>query len=314
MSFLREAILLKGLFMEQPGVITEIKKFATHDGPGIRSTVFLKGCPLRCTWCANPETQMPNLQVYYIAKRCKSYGGCVDVCPENSISMDDELRIDRSKCKLCMKCVRECPHGAYRQVGMQSTVAEVVKEVEKDRPFYGKDGGITLSGGEPLFQPRFTLALLKSCREREISTVLDTCGFSPSDVVEECMAYTDLVLLDIKHMDTVQHKRATGVDNNLILRNAEIMARMTRVRISLPLIPGYNDSSSNLSETARFAVSLGIEHVDINPFHVLGKDKYTYLGLEPPYKQYGSITKHDLSRAEGIFEEFGIKVTVGRMM
>jgi pyruvate formate lyase activating enzyme len=300
--------------MEQTGTITEIKKFATHDGPGIRSTVFLKGCPLRCTWCANPETQMPYLQLYYIAKRCKHYGECVNICPEGSISVDDEHKIDRSTCKRCMKCAQECPHGAFRQVGMQSTVADVMKEIEKDIPFYGKQGGITLSGGEPLFQSEFAVSLLKRSREKKISTVLDTCGYAPSDVVEEAMAYTDLVLLDIKHMDSLHHKQATGVDTALILHNAEIMARMTRVRVSLPLIPGFNDDRCNLSETARFVVSLGIDHIDINPFHMLGTDKYICLGLESPYTHMSSVKQQDLSGAKEIFQGFGLKVTVGRMM
>jgi pyruvate formate lyase activating enzyme len=300
--------------MDHPGVITEIKKFATHDGPGIRSTVFLKGCPLRCEWCANPETQMLYLQLYYIAKRCKQYGECVNICPEGAISIDREHKVDRSKCTCCMKCVQECPHGAFRQVGMRTTVADVMKEIEKDMPFYGREGGITLSGGEPLFQPEFAVSLLKRCKERKISTVLDTCGFAPSDVVIEAMAHTDLALLDIKHMDTAQHKQATGVDNHLILQNAEIMARMTRVRISLPLIPGFNDSAFNLSETAKFVSCVGIDHVDINPFHILGSDKYICLGLDSPYKQIGTVKQHDLSRAKEIFEKFGIKVTVGRMM
>jgi len=300
--------------MEQTGIITEIKKFATHDGPGIRTTVFLKGCPLRCTWCANPETQLPYPQLYYMPRRCKEYGGCVSICPEGAISMDTEHKLDRSACTRCMKCVQGCPNGAFRQVGMLTTVADVMKDIEKDIPFYGKEGGMTLSGGEPLFQPAFAIALLKSCRERKISTVLDTCGYAPSDVVEGAMRYTDLVLLDIKHMDSVQHRQATGVDNDLILQNAEIMARMTDVRISLPLIPGFNDSRFNLSETARFVISLGIDHVDINPLHVLGTDKYLCLGLESPYTQMSSIKKHDLSRAKEIFEELGIKVTVGRMM
>ena len=300
--------------MGRGGIVTEIKKFATHDGPGIRSTVFLKGCPLRCAWCSNPETQKPYPELYYLARRCKGYGGCVAACPQGAVGLENDHRIDRSRCTRCMVCVRECPHGAFRQVGMFMTADDVVKEVEKDRPFYGKDGGITLSGGEPLFQPEFALALLRGCKEKQVSTVLDTCGYAPSHIVEEAMACTDLVLLDIKHMDTVRHKQATGVGNELILRNAELMSHRTRVRVSLPLIPGFNDSVFNLSETARFVCSIGIEHIDINPFHILGKDKYVCLGLESPYAQIDSIQKEDLSRAKEIFEGLGLKTTVGRMM
>lgn len=298
----------------QFGIITEIKKFATHDGPGIRSTIFLKGCPLRCQWCANPETQMPYPQLYYVGKRCKQCGECLSVCPEGAISGDNEARVDRSKCSRCMKCAQECPHGALKQVGVRMSDSDVMREIEKDIPFYGKEGGMTLSGGEPLFQIEFALSLLRSCKEKQISTVLDTCGYAQPHVVEEVAAYTDLVLLDIKHMDSAKHKQATGVGNDMILENARVMSRMTRVRISLPLIPRFNNSESNLSKTAEFVNSIGIEHVDINPFHILGRDKYICLGLESPYAQISSIQKHDLSVAKEIFERFGLKTTVGRMM
>ncbi len=303
-----------GIEMADKGMVTEIKKFATHDGPGIRTTVFLKGCPLHCRWCSNPETIAPHAQLYFLPKRCKSYGGCVESCPEGAISMDMIAKIERAKCTLCMKCIDECPNGAFRQIGELMSLDGIMKEIAKDIPFYGKDGGVTLSGGEPLYQPGFTLAIFKKSRELGISTVLDTSGFADTEIVREVLGYTDMVLLDIKHMDTELHRQGTGVDNALILENARIMASMTRVRISVPLIPDYNDSEKNLSETAQFALSLGVDHIDINPLHGLGQDKYTCLGLVSPYEALGTIEKQDVYQARDIVKGFGLKVTVGRMM
>lgn len=303
-----------GIVPADAGMITEIKKFATHDGPGIRTTVFFKGCPLRCTWCSNPETISPHAQLYFLPRRCKDYGGCIDICPEKAVGMDKDAKVDRARCTLCMECARECPNGAFRQVGELMSVPDVVREIKKDIPFYGRDGGLTLSGGEPLYQPEFALPILRECREAGISTVLDTSGCASHDVVREVMAYTDLVLLDIKHMDPEMHRRGTGVDNALILKNARIMASMARVRISLPLIPGYNDHVRNLSETAQFALSLGANHIDINPLHRLGADKYWFLGMESPYETLGTMEKQDVLNARDIIQGHGLEVTIGRMM
>ena len=171
-----------------------------------------------------------------------------------------------------------------------------------------------MSGGEPLFQAGFAMQIFKRSKEVGISTVLDTSGCAASEVVKEIMEYTDLVLLDIKHMDPEMHRQGTGVDNALILKNARIMASMREVRVSLPLIPGYNDSEENISATAEFALSLGVGHIDINPLHKLGADKYTYLGLESPYDAYRSLDKQEVARARDIVKGHGLEVTVGRMM
>jgi len=296
------------------GIITEIKRFATHDGPGIRTSVFLKGCPMHCDWCSNPETIDPAPQLYFITSRCKDCGACLKVCPEGAIAADMNNRIIRKRCTLCMKCVDACLYGALRQVGEEISAEELMVQIEKDLPFYGDDGGLTLTGGEPLYQPEFCIALLRSCRDRGISTVLDTSGLAPSGVVEEAMKYTDLVLLDIKHTDGEKHKRSTGVDNKLILENAALMAKITTVRISLPLIPDFNDSEQNITATARLALSLGVKHIDINPMHALGADKYRCLGPKPPFEGYGQLTKADVARAIAIIERLGLKTTVGRMM
>jgi pyruvate formate lyase activating enzyme len=299
---------------EKMGIITEIKKFATHDGPGIRTTVFIKGCSLKCKWCANPETQKPETQLYFISSRCKAYGECIKACSASAISVDVDSKIVRGKCSLCMECIKVCPSGALKKVGTEVSVEDVMTEIEKDIPFYGGDGGLTLSGGEPLYQPEFIIELLKRCREKNISTVLDTSGFANSKIVEEVLKYTDLILLDIKHMDSHKHKEGTGVCNELILENAKLMSQKTKVRISLPLIPDFNNSKENLERTGEFLKSLGIEWVDINPLHALGTDKYRYLGMQSPYIQFRQVTKDDIREAIKIMRGFGLKTTVGRMM
>lgn len=295
-------------------MITEIKSFATHDGPGIRTTVFCKGCPLHCRWCANPETISPREQLYFIANRCKSHGFCADICPEKAIRLGNETQLDRNACTECMACVNICPTEAFRQVGSHMAVEDVLQKLERDRPFFGDDGGLTLSGGEPLLQPEFSISLLRRSKMRGFTTVLDTCGYAPTEVVEQAVKHTDLVLLDIKHMDPGQHRRGTGKDNGFILKNAMYMARTTTVRISLPLIHGFNDSEKNLCETAAFALALDVTHIDINPMHCLGSDKYRSLGLEPPYDGLVSPTPEQTRQAVELIRSYGLKTTVGRMM
>jgi pyruvate formate lyase activating enzyme len=296
------------------GIIADIKKFETHDGPGIRTTVFIKGCFLSCRWCANPETQEPLPQLYFIPKRCRNCGGCVDACPAGAISMNTDHKIDRQKCTYCMNCVEVCPYSAFKQVGRIVTVDEVIKEVEKDKPFYGVDGGLTISGGEPLYQPGFTKELLKISKEKGISTVLDTTGYAKRDVLEGILEFTDMVLLDIKHMDPVKHKEWTGVSNKTILSNARLIAEKCETRISLPLVPGFNNSQENLIATAEFLRTINVAWVDIVPLHALGSSKYEYLGLASPYNEIGVINKEEVIRARDIFARYGFKTTIGRMM
>lgn len=302
------------MLITNTGIIADIKKFETHDGPGIRTTVFIKGCFLRCRWCANPETQEPLPQLYFAPKRCKNFGGCVNACPAGAISAKTGHKVDRQKCTCCMKCVEACPYSAFKQVGSVMTVDEVMDEVEKDKPFYGLDGGLTISGGEPLYQPDFTRELLKKSKEKGISTVLDTTGYAKWEVIEDILKYTDMVLLDIKHMDPAKHLEGTGVPNNIILENAKLIAEKCETRISLPLVPGFNDSYENLTATAEFFKTIRIAWVDILPLHSLASSKYEYLGLNSPYPEIGVIKKEEVNKARDIFIQYGFKTTIGRMM
>ncbi len=196
--------------MSLAGLITEIKRFATHDGPGIRTTVFLKGCPLRCRWCSNPAGLEPRIELAFVGGRCQRSLGCATMCTEGALDLERPGRVDRSRCTLCLDCVRGCPHGAFEAVGRELTLDAIVAEVDKDRPFYGSDGGVTLCGGEPLMQADLCIALLRECRARGMTTVLDTSGYAPPEVVTEAMRYTDLVLLDVKHTTPWRTARARG--------------------------------------------------------------------------------------------------------
>lgn len=298
------------------GLVSEITNFSTRDGPGIRTTVFLKGCPLRCKWCSNPETMKPYPQLYYIPSKCKGCGKCVPVCPHGAISENYTryTRVDRHKCDLCTKCIDTCLHKAFKKSGETYTVEKLMGLLERDRPFFGAEGGLTISGGEPLLQGEFVKELFRQCKAHGISTVLDTSGFGDTELLRNILADTDLVLLDIKHMDPAAHLKWTGRSNELILKNAAVIAQTVETRISFPLIADVNDSPENIHETARFAVEHGIEWIDVNPFHELGKGKYHYLGKYSPYGRFRQLEKETIQSAITIFKQYGLHTTIGRMM
>lgn len=305
--------------VDMRGVITELKRFATHDGPGIRTTVFLKGCPLRCVWCSNPETFEMRPQLYFKPQMCNGCARCLDACPKRALSIEGgKLRVDRFSCDLCggaMQCVDRCYYGALERVGRVIEAKDVVDAVWRDHQFYATSGGgVTLSGGEPLHQPEFAEEILKLSKELGIHTALDTSAYAKPDIVERILEYVDLVLLSIKHMDPVKHKEYTGVSNEVILTNAKNMARKRLVRISLPLIPDHNDSEDNLRRTAEFAKSIGVNHIDIEPLHKLGEHKYHFLGLKSPYTNLRSPTNEEVLAARRLLEEYGLETTIGRMM
>jgi pyruvate formate lyase activating enzyme len=294
------------------GTIVSVRRFSTHDGPGIRTTVVLKGCPLRCAWCANPETQHAAPELAVLAARCAHLGLCREVCPEGAIT--DGPTVDRERCTLCMLCAPACPRRVYRILGNDVTADEVVADVEKDRPFYGNGGGVTLGGGEPLAQPELALALLAACRAAGIGTVLDTCGHAPPEIAEQAARLSDLILLDVKHMDGEAHRQETGVDNRLILANAQRMAKLAPIRVSVPLIPSFNDDEKNLRATADFARSIGALAIDLNPMHVYGSEMYGALGRPTPAAYREIPSAEHVQKAAAVLRSFAIDVTVGRMM
>ncbi len=267
-------------------LVFNIQKFCLHDGPGIRTTVFLKGCPLQCLWCCNPEGITSYNELMYVTPRCVGCKSCVSICPRAALkpSEDDKVEIDRSKCNNCGMCTDVCPSEALRMSAHEMTVEEVMAEVRKDRIFYElSGGGITLSGGEPLSHPFFAVELLKQCKKEGINTALETSGYSSPKTLKEVLHYVDYLLYDVKHTDPKKHEVFTGKSNEIILKNLEYITSIypvARLTARVPLIPGFNDSSEEVLSIVGFVASLGIKNVDVLPFHKLGASKYKYLGRD----------------------------------
>ena len=260
------------------GIVFDIKKFSIHDGPGIRTTIFFKGCPLRCWWCHNPESQSPEPELTFRKSRCIGCGACREACSRGAIAAD--LSVNAELCTLCGECVTACYAEAREMVGREMSVAQVMAEIERDVPFYDESGGgVTFSGGEPLAQPDFLLALLQACREREIHTAVDTCGFAPWQVLDKIRRHVDLFLYDLKLMDEAEHIRYTGVSNKLILKNLEMLAeRGHDITLRVPIIPGINDSDEHIRQLGAFAATLPhLNRVDVLPYHNIAAEKYQRL-------------------------------------
>lgn len=301
---------------EQTCLISEITNFSTKDGPGIRTSIFVKGCPLRCKWCSNPETFTKERMLFYMANRCVQCGKCTALCPAQAISdaYTSLHRIDRDKCTGCMQCVDMCMHNAFRISGQEFSADALMKVIVRDKCFYGDDGGVTISGGEPLLSGDFVLEIFRRCREEGIGTVLDTTGYGDSRILQEILQYTDLVLLDLKVMDPEKHREWTGVSNERILKNAALIMETVPTRISIPFIGDVNSDAENIKATAAFAAEHGAVHVDLNPLHTLGAGKYHFLGKESPYEGLREPEEEEIQSAVRIFAAYGLPATIGRMM
>ena len=263
------------------GTIFNIQRFSIHDGPGIRTTVFMKGCPLKCQWCSNPESQERRPQLIVRDIKCSRCGACVDACPEKVISLTPELgrRIDWDKCTQCLACGPECLFVSLGIVGKVMAVEDVLSEIESDRVFYkNSGGGVTVSGGEAMAQHEFVRELLKACHEAGLHTALDTSGFAPLEHFERLLPYVDLVMIDIKKLDPAMHREFTGVDNELILSNARSIAPRVKTWFRLPLIAGFNDSPDEIKALAEIAKEVGVEKISLLPYHEGGKSKAAQLG------------------------------------
>jgi len=294
------------------GLVFNIQRFSVHDGPGIRTTVFMKGCPLHCRWCSNPESLNPYSEIMASNLRCTLCGKCAEVCPQKAIKLGKIRKIDRLRCDLCLKCADVCPTGAIKAVGQFMTIQEVLGEIIKDELFYqNSGGGVTISGGEPLMQWKFVRNLLKGCQQEGIHTVLDTSGYAPWEIFQEVLKYVDLCLYDIKHTEPESHKRGTGKNNRRIIENFYLTAKSVRTWLRVPVIPGYNDSEENIMNLIHLAKKGNAEKVSILLYHEYGKTKYKQLGrhyqlskLDPPSNNY-------LQRLNKLFKDAKLEATIG---
>ena len=301
------------------GLVSNIQHFSIQDGPGIRTTVFLKGCPLKCMWCSNPETWTPYPEIMIEGRKCAQSKTCIDICPLQCINFNAAKNIpeiDRSKCDRCMACVEACPAKALKIVGQYMHVDEIMADILKDELFYrNSGGGVTLSGGEALFQKKFAVLLLKECKKQHLHTAIDTSGYADWQVLENALKYLDLVLLDIKHMDSSKHKELTGAENKKILENAKRIAESTMVWVRIPVVTGFNDDRANILRTAEFALQIGAEKLSLLGYHELGKIKYE--GLNRPYplpvKDIKPIKKDDLQTLKELIETNipALNITIG---
>ena len=274
------------------GLVSNIQKLTVHDGPGIRTLIFMKGCPLHCLWCSNPETQNPFPEIAYIQNKCISNKGCrlcIQNCPNNAISIKsvNEITIDRNICDHCGECASACPSNALQLWGEYKSLKELIDICEEDRPYYWRSGGgVTIGGGEPLFQHTFVSKLLFSLKERGIHTAIETCGFANWDQAKFVFKYADLIFFDIKHINSTVHLALTGVTNEKIIDNFnQIVSNFPQkpVIVRTPIIPGINDSKENISEIVQFLSKVtSIKYYEMLPYHALGKDKYLQLGKDYP--------------------------------
>jgi pyruvate formate lyase activating enzyme len=298
------------------GRVFDIKRYSIHDGPGIRTTVFLKGCPLHCLWCHNPEGIDPAAELMHWPSRCSRCYACVAACPVQAISKDrtGAVAVDKTKCDLCGRCAEACLYDAMQVVGREMTVDDLVTEIEKDRVFYEQSGGgATFSGGDPLAQPVFLEELLGALRSLGIRTAVDISGFAAAPLLERIAALTDLILYDLKTMDETKHRELTGVSNAPILENLKrLAANGAEIWVRIPLLAGVNDDDKNIDGTIAFLKTLGkVKTVGLLPYHSGGTEKARRLGKKSGFKAFEAPSEGRLAAIEAAFCAAGFNVQKG---
>lgn len=304
------------------GLLLDIDKFASHDGPGIRTTVFLKGCPLSCVWCHSPESRLSTPELLYQSERCNGCRLCIEICPQKALTLGHSggrsgegavAVLDSGLCDTCGKCVEVCYPGALKLAGITVSVGDLVSQVEKDLPFFrSSGGGVTLSGGEPARQFEFSYNFLLGCRERGIHTALETTGYARWDVMSALASVTDLLLYDVKFIDADSHYRYTGVPNKLILDNLRKLAeRNHEIHVRVPCIPGVNDGHHQVRATAQFVAEVGIERVVLLPYNGAAGAKYEWIGID--YELDGIETQSDeyMNQLADLCRQEGLSVQIG---
>lgn len=311
------------------GKVYDIQGFSVQDGPGIRTTVFLKGCPLRCPWCHSPESQSFTSQLSWMTMRCigaEKCGKCLNACTKGAITLGavtkdtgtekpiQLVHVDRASCDNCGDCAKACYPGALSICGEDYTVDDLLDRVCKDMPFYqNSGGGVTISGGEALAQPKFTSEVLKGLRSRGVHTALDTTGFTDIKFINEVLPFVNLFLYDLKHMDSMVHKQVVGVPNELILENAKRIAEAGgKIQIRIPVIPGFNDSEENITLTGQFCKSLGdaVTLIQVLPYHNMGVVKYQRISDNPLEMKVEPPSDAKIQYLKEILESFELNVTV----
>ena len=308
--------------MNEKGMIFNIQKYNLYDGPGIRTLVFFKGCPLRCLWCSNPEGQLRSYQILFKKDRCVDCGACAAVCPQGVHVMDSatgrHVIMRDVECVGCRKCADACPQGALSISGEYRTISDIMSVIEEDVPFYqSSGGGVTLGGGEVLMQPEAAVNLLTACKQRGINTAIETCGYARPEVVRKAAEVTDLFLFDVKHMDSDRHYQLTGVRNELILENLQWLFENRRnVKVRVPLLKGVNDGGQDIESLVRFLEPYkdhrNCKGIDLLPYHKMGVNKYAQLGREYPLPGDPALSEEDLERVERVIKQYDFPVTVIR--
>lgn len=290
------------------GLIYNIEKFAMNDGPGIRTLVFMKGCPLRCLWCSSPQTQQPLPQILHDPDLCQKCRACLHSCKNKSLNFtpDHKLNMQPQLCDLCRNCIDACPNKALEMAGRYMTTEELFREVVRDSAFFRRSqGGVTVGGGEPTMQHLFVTEFLKKCKTQYIHTAIETCGYCSWEKMKAILEYTDMVFMDIKHLNDTQHRKITGASNRTILENAHKISRIRPLTIRIPIVPGCNDSEQNIRETARFAAQLGekLQKVELLPYHELGVDTYRRLGMTYSLEGTKSSSQEYMKRLQEVVEQ-----------
>jgi pyruvate formate lyase activating enzyme len=298
------------------GTLFDIKRYAIHDGPGIRTTLFFKGCPLHCWWCHNPEGISPDRELTFRPNRClDDCNLCLASCPQSALSKPDgRIQVDQDRCRVLGKCAESCPTEALEVVGQSWTVDEVMREINKDRIFYDRSGGgVTFSGGEPLQQAEFLTALLEECHKDGLHTVVDTSGHTPFERLEGIRDQVDLFFYDLKHMDPEKHREMTGVSNQLILDNLRRLSEIgSRIQIRVPLVPGGNDNAGHARRMAEFLASLsGIHDISLLPYHNMGSQKYKNLNVTYSNPDTEPPSKDTVAGIREALEDQGFRVRIG---